>query len=82
MKIVILRNTMTSAGNARSGHVIELPDQEARLLIKMNRASEVIDIPVAEEVDRSIGLGSSDIKPIKRGRPRKAKEITEADDAS
>ena len=82
MQVVILRGTMTSVGNARAGLVFDLPDQEARLLIKMNRASEVIDILVAEEIDRSIGLEMSDVKPIKRGRPRKAKEITEADDAS
>lgn len=73
MKILILRGTMTSAGNARSGDVIDLPEQEARLLMKMNRASAVVNIPMAQEVDRSIGLESSDVKPIKRGRPRTKK---------
>lgn len=68
MKILMLRNTMTSAGNARSGHVVDLPEQEANLLIKMNRASAIVDIPVVEEVDRSVGLESSDRKPIKRRR--------------
>jgi hypothetical protein len=77
MKILMLRNTMTSAGNARSGDVVDVPDDEANLFIKMNRASVFIETPVIEQVDRSIGLKLSDIKPSKRGR-RKIKEDKDA----
>lgn len=69
MKIVFLRGTMTSLGNARAGHVLELPRNEARLMIKNNRASEFVEI---ETVDRSIGLETSTEKPVRRGRPKKA----------
>jgi hypothetical protein len=69
MKIVFLRGTMTSLGNARAGHVLELPKSEARLMIKNNRASEFVEI---ETVDRSIGLETSTEKPVRRGRPKKA----------
>lgn len=71
MKIVFLRGTMTSLGNARAGHVLELPKSEARLMIKNNRASEFVEIDVVE-VDRSIGLETSTEKPVRRGRPKKA----------
>lgn len=66
MKIVVLRGTMTSAGNARSGHVIELPDEEAKLMIRNGRASKFIETKIIEEINRSIGLESSDEKQIKR----------------
>lgn len=69
MKIVFLRGTMTSLGNARAGHVLELPKSEARLMIKNNRASEFVE---TETVDRSIGLENSTEKPVRRGRPKKA----------
>lgn len=62
---------MTSVGNARAGLVVELPEAEAVLFIKQNRASEVVNVPVTEEINRSVGLDLSDDKPAKRGRPRK-----------
>lgn len=62
---------MTSVGNARAGLVVELPEAEAVLFIKQNRASEVVNVPVIEETNRSVGLDLSDDKPVKRGRPRK-----------
>ena len=72
MKIVFLRGTMTSAGNARSGHVVDLPDAEAKTMIRNGRASEYVEIPTIEMVDRSVGLEQSDDQPAKRrGRPRK-----------
>lgn len=71
MKIVFLRGTMTSLGNARAGQVFELPGNEARLMIKTNRASEFVEIETIVE-DRSIGLETSTEKPVRRGRPKKA----------
>lgn len=62
---------MTSVGNTRAGLVVELPEAEAVLFIKQNRASEVVNVPVTEETNRSVGLDLSDDKPTKRGRPRK-----------
>lgn len=85
MKILMLRGTNTSIGNCRAGVVYELVDNEAAKLVRLNRAEEVVEI-TQEMVDRSIGLEVSDEKPIKRGRPRKIKDVTEesqeADDAS
>jgi len=71
MKVVFLRGTMTSLGNARAGHVLDLPENEARMLIKLGRASEIVEVQEVEKVDRSVGLQSSDEKPVKRGRPKK-----------
>jgi hypothetical protein len=70
MKIVFLRGTMTSLGNARAGQVFELPENEARLMLRNNRASEFVEIKTVVE-DRSVGLETSTEKPVRRGRPKK-----------
>lgn len=70
MKVVFLRGTMTSLGNARAGQVLELPENEARLMIKNGRASEVVEVQELK-IDRSVGLDCSDEKPTRRGRPKK-----------
>jgi hypothetical protein len=71
MQVLMLRGTMTSVGNARAGLVVELPEAEAVLFIKQNRASAVVNVAEPVEVNRSVGLEVSDDKPTKRGRPRK-----------
>lgn len=70
MKVVFLRGTMTSLGNARAGQVLELPENEARLFIRNNRASQVVEVEQMK-IDRSVGLETSEEKPIRRGRPKK-----------
>lgn len=62
---------MTSQGNARAGSVVDLPDPEAKLMIRNGRASEYVEIPTVAMVDRSVGLETSEEKPIRRGRPKK-----------
>ena len=64
----MLRNTMTSAGNARSGHVVDVPDNEAKMMIRSHRASEFEETKLPDEINRSIGLQFSEEKPIKRRR--------------
>jgi hypothetical protein len=68
MKVEFVRNTMTSSGNARIGQVLELPEQEAKLLIKTGRCAKYIE-RVLENT--SIGLEVSETPLIKRGRPKK-----------
>jgi len=67
MKLEFIRNTMTSAGKARIGQVLELPEQESKDLVKLSRCVPYVS---QELVDRSIGL-SEETKPVKRGRPKK-----------
>jgi hypothetical protein len=67
MKLEFIRNTMTSGGNVRIGQVVDLPDYEAKELVKMNRCVPYVS---QDLVDRSIGL-SEETKPVKRGRPKK-----------
>lgn len=68
MKVEFMRNTMTSLGNARIGQVVELPEQEAKLLIKTGRCAAYQE-KVLENT--SIGLQVSETPLIKRGRPKK-----------
>ena len=68
MKVEFVRNTMTSAGNVRIGQVVELPEQEAKLLIKGGRCAQYVE-RVLENT--SIGLEVSETPLIKRGRPKK-----------
>lgn len=68
MKVEFVRNTMTSTGNIRVGQVVELPEQEAKLLIKTGRCSAYQEKVLA---NTSIGLQVSDAPLIKRGRPKK-----------
>ena len=68
MKVEFVRNTMTSAGNARVGQVVELPEQEAKLLIKTGRCAAYQEKVL---VNTSIGLEVSDAPLVKRGRPKK-----------
>lgn len=68
MKVEFMRNTMTSLGNARIGQVVELPEQEANLLIKACRCA-VYQEKILENT--SIGLEVSQAPLVKRGRPKK-----------
>ena len=68
MKVEFVRNTMTSTGNVRVGQVVELPEQEAKLLIKTGRCAAYQE-KVLENT--SIGLQVSEAPLIKRGRPKK-----------
>lgn len=68
MKVEFVRNTMTSAGNTRVGQVVELPEQEAKLLIKTGRCAAYQEKVL---VNTSVGLEVSDAPLIKRGRPKK-----------
>lgn len=71
MKLEFIRNTITSAGKARIGQVVDLPEDEGRQLVKMNRC-----VPYESQViqNHSIGLETSDAEPIiRRGRPKKVK---------
>ena len=68
MKVEFMRNTMTSLGNTRIGQVVELPEQEAKLLIKAARCVAYVE-RVLENT--SIGLEISETPLIKRGRPKK-----------
>lgn len=77
MKIVILRGTMTSVGNARSGHVVDLPEVEARILLRSNRAAMFVELDVVEQIDRSIGLDTSEEVPTTRKRGRKKKVMVD-----
>ena len=67
MKVEFMRNTMTSLGNTRIGQVVELPEQEAKLLIRAGRCAAYVE-KVLENT--SIGL-DSETPLIKRGRPKK-----------
>lgn len=71
MKYQITRNTITSLGKAVCGDVVELSDDEARNLMAMGRC---VPHHEAENLDRSIGLVSSEQKVTRRGRPRKKEE--------
>ena len=68
MKVEFMRNTMTSLGNTRIGQVVELPEQEAKLLIKAGRCAVYQEKFLA---NTSIGLEVSEAPLIKRGRPKK-----------
>lgn len=68
MKVEFMRNTMTSLGNTRAGQVVELPEQEAKLLIKNGRCAAYQEKVLA---NTSIGLEVSDAPLVKRGRPKK-----------
>ena len=68
MKVEFMRNTMTSLGNTRIGQVVELPEQEAKLMIRAGRCAEYQEQVL---VNTSIGLEVSEAPLIKRGRPRK-----------
>lgn len=68
MKVEFVRNTMTSLGNTRVGQVVELPEQEAKLMIKAGRCATYQEKVLA---NTSVGLEVSDAPLIKRGRPKK-----------
>lgn len=68
MKVEFMRNTMTSLGNTRVGQVVELPEQEAKLLIKTGRCAAYQEKVL---VNTSVGLQVSEAPLIKRGRPKK-----------
>lgn len=68
MKVEFVRNTMTSLGNTRVGQVVELPEQEAKLMIKAGRCAAYQEKVLA---NTSVGLEVSDAPLIKRGRPKK-----------
>lgn len=68
MKVEFMRNTMTSLGNTRVGQVVELPEQEAKLLIKTGRCAAYQEKVL---VNTSVGLEVSEAPLIKRGRPKK-----------
>ena len=68
MKVEFVRNTMTSSGNVRVGQVVELPEQEAKLLIKTGRCAAYQEKVL---VNTSVGLQVSEAPLIKRGRPKK-----------
>lgn len=68
MKVEFMRNTMTSLGNTRIGQVVELPEQEAKSMIRAGRCAEFKDTVL---VNTSIGLEVSEAPLIKRGRPKK-----------
>lgn len=68
MKVEFMRNTMTSLGNTRIGQVVELPEQEAKLLIKTGRCAAYQEKVLA---NTSVGLEVSEAPLIKRGRPKK-----------
>lgn len=68
MKVEFMRNTMTSLGNTRAGQVVELPEQEAKLLIRNGRCAAYQEKVLA---NTSIGLEVSDAPLVKRGRPKK-----------
>lgn len=68
MKVEFMRNTMTSLGNTRIGQVVELPEQEAKLLMKAGRCAAYVE-RVLENT--SIGLEVSETPLVKRGRPKK-----------
>lgn len=68
MKVEFVRNTMTSVGNTRVGQVVELPEQEAKLMIKAGRCAAYQEKVLA---NTSVGLEVSDAPLIKRGRPKR-----------
>lgn len=68
MKVEFVRNTMTSLGNTRVGQVVELPEQEAKLMIKAGRCAAYQEKVL---VNTSVGLQVSEAPLIKRGRPKK-----------
>ena len=68
MKVEFIRNTMTSLGNTRIGQVVDLPEQEAKLMIRAGRCAEYIENVLS---NKSIGLEVSEAPLVKRGRPKK-----------
>ena len=68
IKVEFVRSTMTSTGNTRAGQVVQLPEQEAKLLIKAGRCFVYQEKILA---NTSIGLEVSEASLIKRGRPKK-----------
>lgn len=78
MKYQIIKNTMTSQGKKVCGDVVELSDDESKNLMAIGRC---VPYHETENLDRSIGLVSSEQKVSRRGRPRK-NVIEEEGDAS
>lgn len=68
MKVEFIRNTMTSLGITRIGQVVDLPEQEAKVMIRDGRCAAYQETGL---VNKSIGLEVSEAPLVKRGRPKK-----------
>jgi len=68
MKVEFIRNTMTSLGNTRIGQVVDLPEQEAKSMIRAGRCAAYQERVL---VNKSVGLEVSEVSLVKRGRPKK-----------
>jgi len=68
MKVEFIRNTMTSLGNTRIGQIVDLPEQEAKSMIRAGRCATYQETVL---VNKSVGLEVSEVSLVKRGRPKK-----------
>lgn len=68
MKVEFIRNTMTSLGNTRIGQVVDLPEQEAKSMIRAGRCAAYQETVL---VNKAVGLEVSEVSLVKRGRPKK-----------
>jgi len=73
MKVEIIRACMVKGEAKQIGDVVEVDEFTAGTLMNMGRAVPAGDKPKTS--DRSVGLESSETKPRKRGRPKKAEAV-------
>lgn len=68
---------MVAGKRKEIGDVVDVDSVVGRQLIAIGRAVEAVD--ASAELDRSVGLETSELKPKKRGRPAK-KSVEVVDD--
>ena len=66
MKYLVLKGTVIGGVAAKAGDVVEVPEDEVRGLMGINRIAQVAEKKV-EVVDRAVGL-DEDTKPKRRTR--------------
>ena len=72
MKYLVLKGTVINGESAKAGDVVEVPENEVKSLLGINRISPVAE-KKAETVDRSVGL-DEETKPKRRTRAKKKAE--------
>jgi len=68
MKYLVLTGTVINKKSSKAGDVVEVPDDEVKLLKAMGRIAEYVEKKI-ESQDRSIGL-SDETKPKRRTRKK------------
>ena len=65
-KYKILQDTVANGQKVHAGDIVELSEHEGHTLCAYNKAEEHIAKPKAKKADRSIGLKTSNAKPLKK----------------